>query len=186
MPHGLPVSLLERLGDQTAVPVREDLPLNRPRLLKWNSCHVPLLPASTVLLREQLDDQLFLHRDLDVLPDWKPPYRTLLVRGIQLEPRGSGRPAGCQIVGNTLLHLGALPEPNDLSYSDDVGRHRDLAPIHLNVAVGHHLSALAPRGRHSQAEHHIVQAPLQELQEIFARHTLLSVGPGEVTAELRL
>src|SRR6266508_1486030 len=138
------------------------------------------------LLREQLHDELLLHRDLDVLPDRQPAHRSPLLVGVQLEPRWNRRPASGQIVRDALLHLGAGPKLDPLAHLDDVGGNGNLAPADLDVTVGDHLPRLAPGGRHAQPEHHVVQAPLEEFQEILARHALLGLGPGEVASKLGL
>src|SRR6266540_5594886 len=137
------------------------------------------------LLREQLHDELLLHRDLDVLPDRQPPHRSLLLVDVQLEPRWNRRAAGGQIVRDALLHLGSGPELDDLAHPDDVGGNGHLAPADLDVAVSDHLAALASGGRHAQPEHHVVQSPLQQLQQVLAGDPFLGLGPGEVAPELR-
>src|SRR6266545_1461328 len=146
----------------------------------------PFFPRRLCLLREQLHDELLLHRDLDVLPDRQPPYRSLLLVDVQLEPRWNRRAAGGQIVRDALLHLGSGPELDDLAHPDDVGGNGHLAPADLDVAVSDHLAALASGGRHAQPEHHVVQSPLQQLQQVLAGDPFLGLGPGEVAPELRL
>src|SRR5438093_766336 len=146
----------------------------------------PFFPRRLRLLREQLHDELLLHRDLDVLPDRQPAHRSLLLVDVQLEPRRNRRAAGGQIVRGALLHLGSGPELDDLAHLDDVGGNGHLAPADLDVAVRDHLAALAPGGRHAQPEHHIVQSPLQQLQQVLAGDPLLGLGPGEVAPELGL
>src|SRR6266496_3308669 len=146
----------------------------------------PFFPRRLRLLREQLHDELLLHRDLDVLPDRQPPHRSLLLVDVQLEPRWNRRAAGGQIVRDALLHLGSGPDLDDLAHPDDVGGNGHLAPADLDVAVSDHLAALASGGRHAQPEHHVVQSPLQQLQQVLAGDPFLGLGPGEVAPELRL
>src|SRR6266496_3751993 len=145
----------------------------------------PFFPRRLRLLREQLHDELLLHRDLDVLPDRQPPHRSLLLVDVQLEPRWNRRAAGGQIVRDALLHLGSGPDLDDLAHPDDVGGNGHLAPADLDVAVSDHLAALASGGRHAQPEHHVVQSPLQQLQQVLAGDPFLGLGPGEVAPELR-
>src|SRR5206468_3250152 len=57
---------------------------------------------------------------------------------------------------------------------------------HLDVAVRHHLPTLATGSGHAQPEDHVVQAALQQLQQILAGHALLGLRPGEVPTELCL
>src|SRR5215510_2192581 len=55
------------------------------------------------LLRVQLDDELLLHRDLDVVAERQAPHhRPLLGRG-QLDPLRHLAPAGRQVLGHALL-----------------------------------------------------------------------------------
>src|SRR5262249_33587335 len=62
----------------------------------------------------------------------------------------------------------------------------DFAPVHLEVTVGHHLARLAARGREAQAEHDVVQAQLQQPEQVLAGDALLALRPLEVLAELAL
>src|SRR5215472_15065295 len=137
------------------------------------------------LLREQLHDQLLLDRDLDVLADGEPAYGSPLFVRVQLEPRWHRRTPGREIVGDALLHLGDTPELHDLAHLHDVGGHGDLAPAHLDVTVGDHLTPFASRGRHAQPEHNVVESSLEQLEEVLAGHALLGLRPGEVAPELR-
>src|SRR3990172_3647742 len=106
--------------------------------------------------------------------------------------------------GTTSSHGGTCPRPafkfsttrswslevgqqlDRLADLHEVGGDRHLAPVDLEVAVGHHLAPLPARGREAQAEHHVVQPPLQELQEVLAGDAFLPLRPGEVLAELLL
>jgi hypothetical protein len=54
------------------------------------------------------------------------------------------------------------------------------------VAVGHHLPRLGAGGGEAQPEHHVVEPPLEQPQEVLARHALLAFGLREVAPELAL
>src|SRR5215467_11956569 len=122
------------------------------------------------LLGEQLDDHLLLHRDLDV----------------HLEPGGNLSPARAKVVGHALLHLGGGTDLHDLPHPHDVGGDGDLAAVDLDVPMPDHLTRLSARGGHAQAEHHIVQPALEQLEQVLPRTPALALGDGEVAAELAL
>src|SRR5215813_12362334 len=138
------------------------------------------------LLGEQLDDHLLLHRDLDVLPDGQPAHGAFLLVHVHLEPRRNLSPARAQIVGHPLLHLGRGADLHRLAHPHDVGGNGDLAAVDLDVSVADQLPRLAPRSGHAQAEYHVVQPPLEQLQQVLAGAAALALGHGEVTAELAL
>src|SRR4029453_17233133 len=127
-----------------------------------------------------------LQGDLDVLPDWKAPHRPLLLIDVHVEPGGNRRPARAEVVGPPLLHLRGGAELHRLAHPDDVGRHRYLAPVDLDMAVAHHLPRLAAGGRHAEAEDHVVESAFEELEQVLAGAALLALGALEVAAELRL
>src|SRR6266542_785550 len=154
----------------------------------WNGMRAirSLLPRCGGLLREQLDDQLLLHRDLDVFPDRQPAHGAFFLVDVHLEPRRHRPAAGAEIVDDALLHLRGRPELYHLAHPDDVRRHRHLAAVDLDVPVADHLPGLAAGGRHAQAEDHVVQAPLEQLEQVLARHAALALRHGEVAPELSL
>src|SRR5262249_19622277 len=94
--------------------------------------------------------------------------------------------SGGEIVIDARLQLGGPPERDGVSDLQEIGRDGDLAPVHLKVAVGHHLPALAARRGEAQPVHGGVQAQLQQLQEVLPPRSLLAVGLVEVAAELGL
>src|SRR6266542_4440936 len=146
----------------------------------------PFFRARSALLGEQLDDHLLLHRDLDVLPDGQPAYGAFLLVDVHLEPGRDLAPAGAQIVGDPLLHLGCGPELHHLAHLHDIRGDGDLPIIDLDMAVTHHLPRFPARGGHAQAEHDVVQAALQQLEQVLTRASALTLGHGEVAAELAL
>src|SRR5215470_3501135 len=138
------------------------------------------------LLGEQLDDHLLLHRDLDVLPDGQSAHGAFLLVDVHLEPGGNLSPARAKVVGHALLHLGGGTDLHDLPHPHDVGGDGDLAAVDLDVPMPDHLTRLSARGGHAQAEHHIVQPALEQLEQVLPRTPALSLGDGEVAAELAL
>src|SRR5215211_3107295 len=54
------------------------------------------------------------------------------------------------------------------------------------VAVGDELASLAPRGGEAEANQHVVEALLEQSQQVLARHALLAGGAVVVAAELLL
>src|SRR5215468_3934140 len=138
------------------------------------------------LLGEQLDDHLLLHRDLDVLPDGQSAHGAFLLVDVHLEPGGNLSPARAKVVGHALLHLGGGTDLHDLPHPHDVGGDGDLAAVDLDVPMPDHLTRLSARGGHAQAEHHIVQPALEQLEQVLPRTPALALGDGEVAAELAL
>src|SRR6202011_6018773 len=65
-----------------------------------------------------------------------------------------------------------------------IRRYVHLAIIHGNVSVAHQLARLAPRLGEAQAVDHVVETPLQLLQQLLAGHALRARGLLEVVAEL--
>src|SRR5206468_8027672 len=84
------------------------------------------------------------------------------------------------------LQLGRWSELHRVAHLHQERRHRDLAAVHLEMAVRHHLAPLASRGRESEPVHDVVEPELEEPQEILAGDALLGLGPLEVFAELTL
>src|SRR5712692_6932481 len=183
MTHGERVALLERLGHQAAVAVGQDLPLDLARLLERDAWHGTSVLS---LLAVQLDDQLFRHRDLNVLAQRQAPHEALALVGIDLEPLRELAAAGVEVVVHAGGVLGVGPELDDVAHLHQERRHRDLAPVHGDVAVGHHLPALAPGRGEAEAMDDVVQAQLEQPQEVLAGHALLALGPVEVLPELAL
>src|SRR5262249_36974111 len=65
-------------------------------------------------------------------------------------------------------------------------RHRHAAAVDLEVAVRHHLARFGAGCGEAQPEDDIVQAPLEETQEVLPRHAPLALRLGEVAPELPL
>src|SRR5215510_3568850 len=145
-----------------------------------------MVPRFLSLLAVQLDDQLLRHRDLDVLAERQAPHVTLAFVGVHLEPLGDLATAGVEVVVHAGGVLGVWPQLNDVAHLDQERRYRDLAPVHGDVAVGHHLPALAPGGGEAEAMDDVVEAQLEQPQEVLAGHALLALGPVEVLPELAL
>src|SRR6266508_154594 len=141
-------------------------------------------PAS--LLAVQLDDQLLGHGDLDVLAERQAPDDALLAVDIDVQPLRYLATARVGVVVYAWAPLGRRPQLHDVADLGQERGHAGLAPVHLEVAVGHHLPRLATRGREAHAVHDVVQAKLQQPEQVLARHALLALRPLEVLAELAL
>src|SRR5208337_1619871 len=78
----------------------------------------------------------------------------------------------------------ALANRNLFSHADFVRRNVDLLPIHLHVSVAHQLARLAAGNAKAQAVDHVVQTPLELLEQLRACHTLEPDRLLEVIPEL--
>src|SRR5262249_11756531 len=65
---------------------------------------------------------------------------------------------------------------------------RDVDPpsVHLEVTVAHELPALRARGHVAQAEHHVVEPPLEQRHQVLALHAFERRGLVDRLAELAL
>src|SRR5215469_4890783 len=151
---------------------------------RWRGdCH----PASQALLRVVLDDQLLLDLGVDLRPGRELVHEDAHLVGHNLKP---GR--------NSLLprhsagddHRGQL-EGLGRDLDDVVLRHpvgRDVHPVAVDqdVAVLDQLAARVPARREPGAEHDVVQAALQDLEQRLAGTARLARGLGVVARELLL
>src|SRR4051794_7842216 len=137
------------------------------------------------LLRIELDDELLVHRCVDVTALRLLQNLAGQAVVIRLEPRGDGR----HEVGRIADRLGRCrPRRNR---DDVVGPHleaRDVhaAAVHLKMAVAHELPCLRARCGEAQAVDDVVEARLEEPQQLLARD---AGAPGRllvVVAELLL
>src|SRR5260370_17093116 len=58
--------------------------------------------------------------------------------------------------------------------------------MHVAVAVAEHRRGLEAGGGHAETEHHVVEAPLEILEQVLAGDALVGLRPREVPPELRL
>src|SRR3990172_1508472 len=92
----------------------------------------------------ELNDQLLLHRDLDVLPQRKPPHHSPLFRWENLQPGWNRAATRVYVRHHMLPELARGPERHGFPHSHDVGRNRDFPAVHVDVAMAHHLPCLTP------------------------------------------
>src|ERR1700733_10744729 len=138
-----------------------------------------------VLLAVKFNDQLFIDRQLNIFALGQGQYSRLVSVPVNFEPVGQRAVAG-KFFGH-FQHgelLAVLANGNFLARTHLIRRNVDLAIVDRDVSVGHQLPRLPPRLRKAQAIHHIVQTPLQLLQEQFAGHTPGARSLLEVVAEL--
>src|SRR5207249_1497817 len=144
----------------------------------------PRRPAARPSLAVELDDELLGDRDLDVVAQRQASDDALLLVRIELQPLGYLPTAGVDVIVDSRLQFRRRPQLHRVPYLHEERRHRHLAAVHLEVAVRHHLPPLAARGREPEPVHDVVQAELEEPQQVLAGDALLGLRPLEVLAEL--
>src|SRR5262245_6446127 len=179
-------------GSSVNLPYRSELPPSATSPFGiWRFFHFICKPPSGMgrrsSLRVELDDQLFVDRHADgcARRHVQDPARQSL--GMQLEPVRHALPlAGIERVldhghlTTLLTHLHLVPGTN-LERGNV-----DIAAVHREVAVTDELARRAARRREPQAEHDVVQATLQHLQQDLARDALGLARLGERVPELAL
>src|SRR5437763_4585489 len=137
------------------------------------------------LLRVELDDQLFLHRRIDLLALRPLQHLARQPFVVCLEPRGDG---GGEVgrVADDLLGGGTGLESDDV-----VGPHleaRDVDPpaVDGEVAVADELASLRARGCEPEAVDDVVETRLERTQQVVAGDAALAGGLLVVGAELGL
>src|SRR5581483_1804773 len=139
------------------------------------------------LLTVQLDDQLLVHRQVNVFALGQREHASLEVFAIHLQPRRYWLVAAelhrlldCRLLAAGFAHRDLVTGLNL------VGRNVHLAPVHLDVAVTHELARLAAGRPEAQPKNNVVQPPLKLLQQHFTRDSLGAGGFLVVVAELVL
>src|SRR5216110_620889 len=143
-------------------------------------------PPVSSLLAVQLDDELLGHRDLDVVAERQAAHEPLFLVGVDLQPLGHLAAARVQVIVQARPERRGRPKLDHVTHLHEVRRHRDLPAVHAEVAVRDHLAPLAARGREPEPVHHIVEAELEQSEQVLTRHALLRLGPLEVRAKLSL
>src|SRR5439155_14496856 len=144
-----------------------------------------VLPCA--LLRVELDDQLLLDGHGDVVAARGGLDRPLEAALVQVEPGGDAaavdglqRLVDPDDLAGLLLHCDHVPDLH--LEAGDV----DLAVVDPEVPVPHELARLRARVGESEAEDHVVEALLEELEQVLAGLALGSAAAQVVPAELRL
>src|SRR5712692_3873310 len=145
------------------------------------------VPLPYRLLRVELDDQLLLDGHGDVVARGLRLDRALERALVQLEP---GRHAAALHRLERLVDaddLGALVLDRDLVADFDLeGGDVHLPGVHAEVAVPHQLARLRAGVGEAEPEDHVVEALLEELEQVLAGLPLGGRAARVVAAELRL
>src|SRR3954469_1359192 len=139
----------------------------------------------SVLLRVELDDELFLHRrvDLRTLGMAQHLRRKSIVIG--LEPcRHGGHEVRC--VPDDRLGRRACLDGDHVVRLDLIARHVHAPAIHGPMTVKDELARLAPGGSEAEAYEHVVEPRLQQPQEVLAGDAGLTARLLVVVGELPL
>ena len=137
------------------------------------------------LLAVQLDDKLLIHRQLNIFTLGQIQNPAFVIVAIHFEParhRAMAREFLRQFKHRKLFAV--LANRNFLARADLIRRDIHLAAINGDVSVAHQLPCLTPRLRKTQTKNHVVQTPLELLQQQLAGHTTRARGLLEVVAEL--
>src|SRR6478735_7992869 len=139
------------------------------------------------LLGVVLHDELLLDRDVDLRPDRDLVDEDAHPRRDDLHPR-RGDALAVGLTGDDqrreLERL--LAHVDDVVVGDLEGRDVDLLAVDQEVAVRHELAGLAARPGEAGAVDHVVEAALEELQEVVAGLALATAGLLVVADELLL
>ena len=138
-------------------------------------------------LRIQLDDELFLHRQVDLLARRQRGDPAGHLAGVERQPfrHAASLDLFERVLDRRVLRARAV-HAHRVAGLDLIRRHVDLAAVHQEVAVAHELPRLRPRGREAEAVDDVVHAPLEQLQQRLAGDAAGAVRHLEVAAELVL
>src|SRR5579862_3128356 len=139
----------------------------------------------TPLLAVQLDNQLLVHRQLDIFALGQVQHLALVIVAIDFQPARHG--AVAREFLRQLKHrelLAVFANRDFLAGADFVGRNIHLAVIDSNVSMADQLTSLTARLGESEAEHDVIETPLELLQQPLAGHALSARSLFEVVAEL--
>src|SRR5690349_702042 len=139
------------------------------------------------LLRVELDDELLLDGHGDVVARRGRLDGAAEAALVQVEPGGNAA---------AVHRLQRLVDAHDLARLL-LDRHHvahlhleagdvDLALVDAEMAVAHQLARLGARVREAEPEDHVVEALLEELEQVLARLAFRRAAPRVVAAELRL
>lgn len=138
-----------------------------------------------LLFRVQFDDQLFIDLFGDIFP-FRVGYKSSLhFFGIELQP---GITAGIRFAVDAFRNmshiLGSSANGNHVARPKLVRRYVGHDPVDGNMTVADELARAAAGIGNPEAEHGIIQAGFQELEEHSTRDTAFAVGFVEQVAEL--
>src|SRR5215470_14825166 len=140
-----------------------------------------------LLLGVILDDQLLLDQRVDLGPGWQGVHEDAHLVGDHLEPRRNralARLGARDHERGELVGLGG--DLDDVALADPERRDVHLAPVDQNVPVPDDLAGHVPALRETGPVDHVVQAPLQHLQQGLAGPAAGAGGFLVVVVELLL
>src|SRR5829696_3157516 len=138
-----------------------------------------------VLLRVELDDELLLHRGGDL----RAPGEAEDLRGeavvVRLQPRRHG---GCELgrVAHNRLHRSTRLHRDHVIWTQLVRGDVHAAAIYEPVPVEDRLAGLATRRREPEPHEHVVEARLEQPEQVLTGHAGLAARLLVVVAELLL
>src|SRR3954454_6978529 len=141
--------------------------------------------AADGLLRVELDDELLLHRRVDLRPLGVAQHLRRKSVVIRLQPRRNG---GRQF-GRVADRLGRARPSLDRDHvvgANLVRGHVHAPPVDGPVSVQDQLARLPPRSREAEPHEHVVEPALQQAQQVLTRHARLAARLRVVVAELLL
>src|SRR5580693_6401894 len=138
--------------------------------------------TSLRLLAVQLDDQLFVDRQLNIFALRQTQDTRFVIVPVHFQPGGHGSVTG-EFLGQFEHRqlLAVLADGNLLARAYFIRRNVDFAGVYGNVPVTHQL---APRLREAQAVDHVIQTAFQLLQQQLAGDAFGARSLLEVVAKL--
>src|SRR5580693_5382560 len=139
-----------------------------------------------VLLRVQLDDQLFLDGLVDVLAQWwvQDGHAEAAVAGLQ--PGRGLTLQGVHVAADREILAGTALEGDGVALADPVARNVHPLAVDQHVPVADELARLAAAGSPSGPEDHVVEAQLEVAQQVLAGDAGLAARLLVEVAELLL
>src|SRR4051812_19781311 len=141
-------------------------------------------PTAGDLLGVELDDELFAHRDVDLIPEREIAHGGPAVGDV--EPHRNGAVDRVEVVPQHDHLLRLRRHLDDVVLADHVRRDRDALAVDAHVAVADPLARLVAARRVAGAEHHVVETLLEHAQQVLAGDALLARGLRVEVAELLL
>src|SRR3984893_6188907 len=117
------------------------------------------------LLGVELDDQLLAHRHVDLLAEREVPHRGLEVGAGHVEPRRDGAVERVEVVAQHDHLARLLVDLDDVALAELLRRDRDAVAVHRDVPVADELAGLITTGGEVGAEHDVVDAELEHLEQ---------------------
>src|SRR6201996_2931354 len=142
---------------------------------------------SCSLLRVELNDELFLDLRVDLRADRQRVDQDAHLVGDDLQPGRHRALARFGLGHDARRHVARLrPNLDDVVLGHAVRRDVDLAAVDRDVAVGGELTGHVPALGEAGPVHHVVQAALQDLEQVVARAAVTAGGLFVVVVELPL